>query len=837
MKKLSMGLSVLIMMLFIFIPVTANDGIDISDDFIEVELDELKGAASKNFSISEINQYGVKISAWDKTLFVDYEGNSFDVTNAIENNRVMFYDGIAAVKANGSYGYINDEYEWIVPPAYKSAGNFSCGFGIVTDENGESFVMDTSGDAKFRSTRNIRPFVDGIAIVDDAERIDYKILDQEPNSYDAPQMQEYYICDYKYGYILGRKEDSVNNTQIYSLFDSEGNIVSSYDMGAFYSHTGGKCLPNGKAIVFGVGDINSNGAEIYDEKTALFSKDGENVSIDKNIFEDYSAHKIGHFNNEYIITCSGEIYDYGLNRIGELDIDASVKEVVANGDVVAVLPLQTSDAKYDDYGDYSVPWLECDRVDFIFAPGFWESYKAPTYVDIEKLRDVSNDTINVYINSDILTFDKQPILENDRTLVPLRAIFEALEAEVAWDNDTNTATAVKDGTTISITIDSDVMYKNGEAVQLDAPARLIDDGYTFVPLRAVSEALDCDVQWNEEQQRVDITYEEEFDIEEAKANLPEGWAIEDDDEYYGYYYLPDHDLYYFTECGPFSDGLAPASQSGRDSSKKYYGYIDEYGYFVIPDIYTQAGRFVNGVAVVKSDLYPYPYRINTKGECIDDIVFEKNTCEETGEDYTLYEENGLYGYKDASGEVVIEAAYEDAYLFSDGMALVKARTYDCTGADYDAYNCYGYINAEGKLITPFDYMGYSSDFNEGSAVVYKSADNDGLRGWFIDKNGEKLFDGRKFISGEPFSEELAVVQLHGEMAIKDAFVPRDEEENEYTYIDRDGNFATDERYDYAGSFEDGYAIVVKDGVKYRINKDFEIVEKLAEQVDIEKEFM
>ena len=48
------------------------------------------------------------------------------------------------------------------------------------------------------------------------------------------------------------------------------------------------------------------------------------------------------------------------------------------------------------------------------------------------------------------------------------------------------------------------MYKNGEAIQLDAPARLIDDGYTFVPLRAVSEALDCDVQWNEEQQRIDI---------------------------------------------------------------------------------------------------------------------------------------------------------------------------------------------------------------------------------------------------------------------------------------------------------------------------------------------
>ena len=111
----------------------------------------------------------------------------------------------------------------------------------------------------------------------------------------------------------------------------------------------------------------------------------------------------------------------------------------------------------------------------------------------------------VYIDGNELAFEKHPITENDRTLVPMRAIFEALEAEVTWNNDTNTAIAVKDGTTISITIDSDVMYKNGEAIQLDAPARLIDDGYTFVPLRAVSEALDCDVQWNEELKRVDIT--------------------------------------------------------------------------------------------------------------------------------------------------------------------------------------------------------------------------------------------------------------------------------------------------------------------------------------------
>ena len=142
------------------------------------------------------------------------------------------------------------------------------------------------------------------------------------------------------------------------------------------------------------------------------------------------------------------------------------------------------------------------RVSFIESMLEYEGY----YLNIDtnsKIVEVLK-IPKVYIDGNELTFEKHPITENDRTLVPMRAIFEALEAEVTWDNDTNTATAVKDGTTVSITIDSDVMYKNGEAIQLDAPARLIDDGYTFVPLRAVSETLDCDVQWNEDLQRVDI---------------------------------------------------------------------------------------------------------------------------------------------------------------------------------------------------------------------------------------------------------------------------------------------------------------------------------------------
>ena len=48
------------------------------------------------------------------------------------------------------------------------------------------------------------------------------------------------------------------------------------------------------------------------------------------------------------------------------------------------------------------------------------------------------------------------------------------------------------------------MLKNGEEIELDVPARLVEDSRTLVPLRAISEAFGCQIEWDEELQRVDI---------------------------------------------------------------------------------------------------------------------------------------------------------------------------------------------------------------------------------------------------------------------------------------------------------------------------------------------
>ena len=102
--------------------------------------------------------------------------------------------------------------------------------------------------------------------------------------------------------------------------------------------------------------------------------------------------------------------------------------------------------------------------------------------------------IDVNLNGEYLTFDVNPLMINDRVMLPMRKIFESLGASVTWDDGAKTVTAEKDGTNIKLKIDSSEMTVNGETVLLDVPAAIVD-GRTLVPVRAVSEALGASVAW------------------------------------------------------------------------------------------------------------------------------------------------------------------------------------------------------------------------------------------------------------------------------------------------------------------------------------------------------
>lgn len=128
-----------------------------------------------------------------------------------------------------------------------------------------------------------------------------------------------------------------------------------------------------------------------------------------------------------------------------------------------------------------------------------------TYINrVGVLRDVTV-TLN---GQPVDTGDQPPILKDSRTLVPLRAIFEALGASVNWDADTETVTAEKDGTKIVLQIGSRNMSVTKEGVEqsvtLEVPAQ-VTNGRTLVPVRAVAEAMDASVDWNAPERNVLIT--------------------------------------------------------------------------------------------------------------------------------------------------------------------------------------------------------------------------------------------------------------------------------------------------------------------------------------------
>ena len=136
---------------------------------------------------------------------------------------------------------------------------------------------------------------------------------------------------------------------------------------------------------------------------------------------------------------------------------------------------------------------------------------------------LAEEKIKVTLDGQAMDFDVAPIIQNDRVLVPMRAIFEELHCSVDYTDidGRQIITAKNDGNTIGLEIGSNEMTVNDEKVSLDTAPVIIDDR-TLVPLRAVSEALDCNVDWDGDTKTVAIAPHKynEYYTQKLMENLP-----------------------------------------------------------------------------------------------------------------------------------------------------------------------------------------------------------------------------------------------------------------------------------------------------------------------------
>jgi len=136
------------------------------------------------------------------------------------------------------------------------------------------------------------------------------------------------------------------------------------------------------------------------------------------------------------------------------------------------------------------------------------------------LVSASENDIKVLINEQQVAFDVQPQIIDGRTMVPMRKIFESLGAVVSWDAASKTATGKMGDIVVNVTIDSNVLFKNGVPKSLDVAPALID-GRTLVPARAIAESFDCIVDWLAETRTVKITKNSGFSSEKTTLTASE----------------------------------------------------------------------------------------------------------------------------------------------------------------------------------------------------------------------------------------------------------------------------------------------------------------------------
>jgi hypothetical protein len=133
-----------------------------------------------------------------------------------------------------------------------------------------------------------------------------------------------------------------------------------------------------------------------------------------------------------------------------------------------------------------------------------------SYNKLSKLYEKMGQTgVKAFVNGVQPEFDVPPVIKNGRTLLPFRAISEALGAEVAYDAEEQSVTVTKDGVEVKLFIGSNIAYVNGTEVTLDVEPVVVN-GRTIVPVRFISEAFNSVVEWDAETETV-IIYDEQLD--------------------------------------------------------------------------------------------------------------------------------------------------------------------------------------------------------------------------------------------------------------------------------------------------------------------------------------
>ena len=268
----------------------------------------------------------------------------------------------------------------------------------------------------------------------------------------------------------------------------------------------------------------------------IYHLDGDNATIFRNSMNDSE----GGFKAISIATYENRLFLYGFTAYSDVSSDYSYLIRAANGtlgyvhsvthEVLFELPDDPNDGWNKNNSVYTrnvidgkvVDWSSIEAIrdtersifteynsgGFSYGEEFPGRSKTQRNLVTTALKNYASDNaappITITLDGRLIESEVPPIIENGRTLVPLRAIFEAMGATVDWDEPTQTVTASRGERIITLTIGDPRAKINGEDYTLDVPPKTVN-GRTLVPVRFVAESFGAAVNWIEQSQAVIIT--------------------------------------------------------------------------------------------------------------------------------------------------------------------------------------------------------------------------------------------------------------------------------------------------------------------------------------------
>ncbi|QIB68781.1 hypothetical protein Ami103574_05350 [Aminipila butyrica] len=400
----------------------------------------------------------IRVSRDGKYGFLDLSGTAF--TSLTYDYAMLFSEGLAAVSKGEKWGFIDRTGKEVIALSYEDANDFHNGVAAV-ELQGKWGIIDKAGST-------VLPF-------------EYNWFYEEED-----------------GSFIGQKDQQI------FLIDSAGQVTDVKDYLSFY-----KEAPDRISVRKNINGLEVKGYLDDQERMLTGFKDFDLWPAGADF---YLGHRSGNYPpeatppNDYgqkyaLLDAAGNnLTGFKYENSGDSGSGFQVLRKnyytgagLLNRQGAEVLPTIFEDILLTDGGYAFVTVVDPE----IGGNGRVGYFKLPEHFQ-EK---AGQRPITVYLDGVELYFDTPPVLKNQRTMVPMRKIFETLGAKVEWDNTTKTASATLGNRKIRVSMDSTTASVDGSTVQLDA-APFVQNGTTMVPLRFISESLDAQVAWDGPAHRV-----------------------------------------------------------------------------------------------------------------------------------------------------------------------------------------------------------------------------------------------------------------------------------------------------------------------------------------------